>query len=251
VTAESSSLREVYEQRAALEYPDPLPQPRRQTHRKFFHVLDLVREHLPCQALLDAGCGDGLYLEALGAAGTPPRRLVGSDISERILDTARRTAARSGVEPELVRASLEELPFSAGEFDVVLCTQVIEHLLDPSAGLRELARVLAPGGTLVITTDNARNLVTKALNFPRTAVVGGLGWRGRRLKVHFPHATFAPDDFAALVRDAGLEVLRVDSFRFHLEWPLDRPLLRRILDRLDRALPSHLVGDILTVVARK
>jgi 2-polyprenyl-3-methyl-5-hydroxy-6-metoxy-1,4-benzoquinol methylase len=251
VAAESDSLRDVYERRAALEYPDPLPPPRRETHRKFFRVLDLVHEHLPCEALLDAGCGDGAYLEAIGASRTPPKRLAGTDISERMLETARRTAARSGVEPELVRANLEELPFGDGEFDVVLSTQVIEHLLDQAAGLRELARVLAPGGTLVITTDNARNRVTKALNSPRTMVVRALGWRGRRLKVHFPHATFMPDQFAAAVRDVGLEVLRVESFRFHLEWPLDRPLIRRVLDRLDDALPSHLVGDILTVVARK
>ena len=249
--AESDRLQGIYEQRAALEYAEPLPRPRRETHSKFFHVFDVVREHLPCESVLDAGCGDGLYLEAIGACADAPDRLVGCDISGRILETAWTTAARSGVEPELARANLERLPFADEEFDLVLCTQVIEHLLDPAAGVRELARVLKRRGTLVITTDNAHNLVTRALNAPRDLAVRALGWRGRRLKVQFPHASFEPPAFAALVRSAGLQPVREESFRFHLEWPLDRPLLRHALDRLDDALPSHSVGDILTVVARK
>src|SRR5438132_3244394 len=150
----SDALRDVYERRAELEYPQPLPLPDPRTHRKFFRVLDLVRPLLPCDSLLDAGCGDGLYLEAIGSGAS---RLVGTDISDRILETARATATRSGVEPELVRANVESLPFPDRSFDVVLCTQVIEHLLAPAEGLHELARVLRPGGTLVITTDSSRN----------------------------------------------------------------------------------------------
>jgi len=248
----SDRLREVYEQRAELEYAEPLPRPDRQTHRKFFGVLDIVRDYLPCEALLDAGCGDGLYLEEIGFGARRPGRLVGSDISQRILATARATAARSGVEPELVRANIESLPFSDGEFDVVLSTQVIEHLLAPADGVRELARVLRPDGALILTTDNARNLVSRALNAPHDLAVSALALRGRRLKVRFPHATFTPRAFTTLAAHAGLVVERVESFRYHLEWPLDRALLHRGLNRLDDLLPSnHLVGDILAMVARK
>ena len=244
----SDVLRDTYEYRAELEYPRPLPQPDRRTHRKLFRILDLVEPLLPCRSLLDAGCGDGLYLEAIGRRA---ERLVGTDISERILETARKTAARSGAEPELVRANLESLPFPDRSFDVVLCTQVIEHLLAPEKGVRELARVLRPGGTLVITTDNSRNLVSRTLNAPRNAAVALLGLRGRRLNVHFPHAAFSPKEFVEMVEATGLRPERVATFRFHLEWPFDRPRAQRLLNRLEDALPrTHRFGDIVTVVAR-
>jgi 2-polyprenyl-3-methyl-5-hydroxy-6-metoxy-1,4-benzoquinol methylase len=249
--APSDALRDVYERRAHLEYPSPAPRPQPAVNRKFFRVFSLVESCLPSEALLDAGCGDGLYLEAIGSSTRAPARIVGTDLSERILETARATADRSGVQVELRRANLEQLPFSDGEFDVVLCTQVIEHLLDPALALRELARVLRPSGRLVLTTDNRRNLVSRSLNAPRAAAVRLLGWRGRRLKVHFPHAAFAPAEFERLVREAGFEPGPIESFRFHLDWPLDRAPVRRALDRLDDALPPHHLGDILTVVARR
>jgi 2-polyprenyl-3-methyl-5-hydroxy-6-metoxy-1,4-benzoquinol methylase len=248
----SDELRAVYERRAELEYPEPMPAPDPRTHRKFSRVLEAVEEHLPCEALLDAGCGDGLYLEAIGAGDWPPSRLVGTDISERILETAAAAAGRSGVEPELVRGNLEALPFGDEEFDVVLCTQVVEHLLAPEEGVTELARVLRPGGVLVLTTDNARNLVSRALNVPHDLATAALGLRGRRLKVRFPHRSFAPRPFIRLVERAGLVPESINTFRFHLEWPLDRPVLHGVLNRVEDALPhDHLVGDILTIVARK
>jgi SAM-dependent methyltransferase len=151
----------------------------------------------------------------------------------------------------LVRANLESLPLPDASFDLVLCTQVIEHLLDPALGLRELARVLAPGGRLVITTDNERNTVTKALNLPRTAAVRALRLRGRRAQVVFPHASFTATAFERLVRDAGLEPVLRETFRFSLQSPLDRPPLVRALNALERRSGAGGRGDILAIVARK
>jgi SAM-dependent methyltransferase len=249
--APSDRLRDVYERRAEVQYPDAVALPDPRLDRKFERMFELLRERLPVDSMLDAGCGDGRYLAALGRAGLVPRRLVGSDISERILETARVTAAAHGVEAELVRANLEQLPFPDGERELVLCVQVVEHLLDPAAGFRELARVLRPGGTLLLSTDNARNRITQAVNLPRTAVVRGLGLSGRRRKVEFPHVAFHADAVAHLVRQAGLELERLETFRFHLDPPLDRAPVRRVLNRLDRMLPDRGWGDLIAVVARK
>src|SRR5437764_10775767 len=213
-------VRELYEARAAQQYgaPHPLPDPR--IDRKFERICELVRTKLPCEAFLDAGCGDGRYLAAL-AGELPPRR-AGFDLSARILETA-----RARVEADLRQGSLEAIPFVDGEFDLVLCSQVIEHVLDADAAVAELHRVLRPGGILVISTDNERNYVTRVLNAPRTASVRMLRLRGARGRIESPATPYTRVRFRELLERGGFAVEHVETFRFHLMWPFDaRPLTR-------------------------
>jgi ubiquinone/menaquinone biosynthesis C-methylase UbiE len=239
----SDALRGLYEERAAQQYAEPTPLPDPRVDRKFARICALVREHLPCDAFLDAGCGDGRYLAAL--APELPARRAGVDISERILETARRR-----VDGDFRQGNLEGLPFDDGAFDLVLCSQVIEHVLDGDAAVRELARVLRPGGTLLITTDNARNYVTRTINAPRTATVRALRLRGARGRIESPATAYTRAAFRELLERAGLTVERLETFRFHLMWPLDaRPLTRAL-----NVVESHLhtaFGDILVAVARR
>jgi ubiquinone/menaquinone biosynthesis C-methylase UbiE len=237
-------LRELYEARAAQQYaaPQPLPDPR--IDRKFARILELVRAQLPCEAFLDAGCGDGRYLAAL--ANELPARRAGVDISERILETA-----RARVDADFRQASLEELPFEDGAFDLVLCSQVIEHVPDADRATKELARVLRPGGTLVISTDNERNSVTRVLNAPRTATVAALRLRGARGRIESPATSYTRESFRTLLQHGGFAVEHLETFRFHLMWPLDVAPLTRALNAVDARLPPHGVGDILVAVARR
>jgi SAM-dependent methyltransferase len=246
--AASDALRAIYERRAELQYAAPaLPDP--SLDRKFDRLHAELVARLPVDSLLDAGCGDGRYLATLPEP--RPRRIVGVDISERILDAARVAVDAAGVDAELLQGNLESLPVEDDAFDLVLCVQVVEHLLEPARGLQELARALAPGGTVILSTDHARMLVSRTLNAPRSALVRLLRLRHRRFAVEFPHAAFGLDEFAELVEAAGLEVELRETFRFSLQRPLDPPWAVRTLNRLEKALPPTSWGDIVLVVARK
>jgi demethylmenaquinone methyltransferase/2-methoxy-6-polyprenyl-1,4-benzoquinol methylase len=93
----------------------------------------------PGDRVLDACCGTGdLALEALKAGGD----VVGLDFSERMLERARRKSD----EVEWVQGDVTELPYEGGSFDAVTVGFGIRNVLELDAGLRELARVLRPGG---------------------------------------------------------------------------------------------------------
>jgi SAM-dependent methyltransferase len=107
-------------------------------------LLDAVRTG-PGVRLLDVGCGPGELAATAVARGATA---VAVDIAERMVARAR------GVHPELdVRvADAECLPFPDGAFDAVVANFLIPHLAEPTASLRELARVLKRGGRLAVTT---------------------------------------------------------------------------------------------------
>jgi SAM-dependent methyltransferase len=249
--APSDRLRNLYELRAELVYGEPPLAVDRGHNPKFARIWELLALQFPCERFLDAGCGNGIYLRELATLPRPPRTIVAVDISARSLEAAGQTARQSGIEPQFVRANLETLPFPDLSFDVVLATQVIEHLLDPPRGMRELARVLAPGGRLVISTDHDRALVSRVLNAPRRVIAHLPHLEGSNAKVKPPELRFSFGGFLELIEGAGLELVHAETFRFSLNHPLDLRSMQIALNRLDRALSPHQLGDLIAVVARK
>jgi ubiquinone/menaquinone biosynthesis C-methylase UbiE len=245
--APSDHLRDVYERRGELQYAVPVaPDPT--LDRKFAVATEVLRGFLPVASLLDAGCGDGRYLASVAQLGGAPGRLVGVDIAETILATAALAAEQAGIEVELERANLERLPFADSEFELVVCFQAIEHLLEPSLGIRELARVLAPGGRIVLTTDNSRRLFTNVINAPRWTAARLLGKRDFRTQLLFPHREFSEAELRAMFRQCGLVVERVRTYRFSIVGA--GPRLKRLCNRIDARLPDLGFGDVILVVAR-
>jgi len=99
--------------------------------------------------LLVAGCGTGR--EILSAARAwQPASVTGFDLSRTSLAYAQRMADRIGVDVELYQADLLELGDWDRRFDVIVCTGVLHHLDDPLAGWRILARLLRPGGVMLV-----------------------------------------------------------------------------------------------------
>ncbi|MDP9429296.1 MAG: methyltransferase domain-containing protein [Actinomycetota bacterium] len=101
------------------------------------------------QELLDVGCGPGTITVDL-AARIAPGRAVGVDRSPDPLEEARALAARRGVAVEFAVGDVYGLAADDGSFDVVHAHQVLQHLTDPVAALREMARVCRPGGVIAV-----------------------------------------------------------------------------------------------------
>jgi SAM-dependent methyltransferase len=92
--------------------------------------------------LLDAGCGTGRNMLEFDALGT----VRGVDFSPDALEFCRRRGLR-----DVQQGQLESLPFDDASFDLILATDVLEHVRDDRAALQELHRVAAPGGRLLAT----------------------------------------------------------------------------------------------------
>jgi demethylmenaquinone methyltransferase / 2-methoxy-6-polyprenyl-1,4-benzoquinol methylase len=104
----------------------------------------------PGDSVLDVCCGTGdLSFEMAGRV-APGGHVVGCDFSEQMLDLAREKAADRGAPVRFEWADALQLPYDAGRFDAVTVGFAVRNLADLDAGLREMRRVLRPGGRLVV-----------------------------------------------------------------------------------------------------
>ncbi len=136
-------------------------------------VVGLAEERLVAGAfapvrgrVLDVGCGHGATLHHLGA----PEGAVGLEPFEEKLELARREVPRC----TFVAGSAYALPFEDGSFDEVLVRDVLHHLDRPAVAIREIARVLAPGGALKILEPNRYNPLVLAHALTNAAERGEL-----------------------------------------------------------------------------
>jgi SAM-dependent methyltransferase len=103
-----------------------------------------------CKSILDAACGDGRYSRFLLRWADSDAVLTSFDLSRGMLRRARARLKSDRISQ--VVADVTSLPYADESFDAIVCGWVLEHLPDPSPGLRELARVLRPDGKLLLLT---------------------------------------------------------------------------------------------------
>ena len=126
--------------------------------------------------ILDVGCGTGYLLGRLAARAPQAQVLAGIDAAPAMIEVARAVAADDRM--RFVAGTAEQLPWPAATFDMVVSTTSFDHWADQRAGLAECARVLAPGGRLVLAD------LFSALLLP-TLLAGRRGKaRTRRRAVH-------------------------------------------------------------------
>ena len=167
--------------------------------------------------VLDAGCGDGLLACSLAERGA---HIFGLDADRRMLVAAAARARRRDVRATFVEGRLERLPFPDDAFDVVAAVTVLCFVSDASVAVREIARVLRPGGRLVIGELGRWNTWAARRRL--------LGWLGSPLwkAAHFRTATV----LCSLVKHAGFSVVGVRGAVYYppvgwLAWalaPVDR-----------------------------
>lgn len=181
-----------YEQMEADPFQDCFTYSRRRLTASLEMALPRVGNGL---RVLDVGCGTGHQLAWLKAKGY---EVVGVDGSKEMLERARATIP--GV--ELQMAEVDRLPFADASFDFVLCIEVLRYLPSSEACVREMARVLKPGGICLATASpllsingyyfiNRLACYIRISNFVRLMHFFTTSWR---LKALFRHASFGDVD---------------------------------------------------------
>lgn len=182
------------------------------------YVRDQIDQHWQCdecsrtplegRSVLDVGCGAGLLAEPLARLGG---KVTGLDASPEVIKVALDHAAAMGLEIDYRAGDVQELD---GQFDLVTAMEVVEHVADPDLFVRALAKRLAPGGLLIMSTPNSTGL-SKLLMI---TISEGLGYIPRG--THDFERFIAPERLKLLLAGAGLNCLDVEG----MAWSLTRGL---------------------------
>lgn len=162
--------------------------------------------------ILDIGCGGGILAEALAQRGA---RVTGIDVAAAALDVARLHLHDSQLEIDYQLATAEDFATgNAAGFDVVTCLEMLEHVPDPESVIVAAARLLKPGGRLLLSTIN-RNPKAFALAIVGAEYLLRLLPRG----THDYRNFIKPSELAASLRAAGLRPVDLSGVTYN---PLTR-----------------------------
>lgn len=159
------------------------------------------------QEILEIGSGGGLICEQLAQRQVIA---VGIEPARGALETARAHAISSGLGQSIYyqQGYAESLPYADGSFSVIVCLDVLEHVRDLAQTIKEVARVLAPGGVFVFDTINRTFLARTILiwygeNFPSGGLTPG---------IHKYESFIKPVELQALITVNGLSVRETTGF---------------------------------------
>ncbi|MFN2287259.1 MAG: bifunctional 2-polyprenyl-6-hydroxyphenol methylase/3-demethylubiquinol 3-O-methyltransferase UbiG [Chromatocurvus sp.] len=171
---------------------------------------NFIDQHSPVagRRLLDVGCGGGILSEAMAQRGAS---VTGIDMGEAPLSVARIHQLESGVEVDYRQSTAEDMAAAQpGEFDIVCCLEMLEHVPDPAAVVEACAQLVVPGGSLYFSTIN-RN--PKAFLF---AIVGAEHiLRLLPAGTHEYSRFIKPSELAGWLRQAGLVLQEMTGLTYN------------------------------------
>ena len=174
--------------------------------------LNYIDERTPLaeRRVVDVGCGGGLLSEGMARRGAS---VTGIDMGEAPLAVARLHGLESGVRVDYRQITVEDLaadPEHEGQYDIVTCLEMLEHVPEPASVIRACARLLKPGGDLYVSTIN-RN--PKSFLF---AIVGA-EYLLRMLPkgTHEWNKFIRPSEMSGHLRQAGLEIRELTGMTYN------------------------------------
>ncbi|HEY0748896.1 MAG TPA: bifunctional 2-polyprenyl-6-hydroxyphenol methylase/3-demethylubiquinol 3-O-methyltransferase UbiG [Steroidobacteraceae bacterium] len=167
---------------------------------------------LPSARVLDVGCGGGILSESMARRGA---RVLGIDLSQAVLDVAELHALESKVSVDYKVISAEDLAAAQpASFDLVTCMEMLEHVPDPATMLAVLARLVRPGGDVIVSTLNRKPLAF-AVAIIGAEYIARVLPRGTHEYLKF----IRPSELARWGRAGGLELMDLTGITYN---PLTR-----------------------------
>jgi 2-polyprenyl-6-hydroxyphenyl methylase/3-demethylubiquinone-9 3-methyltransferase len=191
-------------------------------------ISDKIKQHFNSQDsdkplvdlnILDIGCGGGLITAPLYMLGG---NVTGVDPSAENINVAKAYANKRDLKINYVNSTPEELSNQAGEFDVILCLEVIEHVVDPHYFIKSFANLLHPGGMLIISTIN-RTIKSYFLAILMAEYI--LNWVPK--KTHDYNKFLKPSEINSILNNNQLSLRELTGLVFNLSnqnWQLSQDI---------------------------
>jgi SAM-dependent methyltransferase len=210
---------------------------------------------------LDCGCADGGYTEALVAWGA--EKAIGVDPEQSRIDEAKarnQTGSRAGRDAVEYHCCTDNFPLPDSSVDAALLNEVLEHVADEAATLREILRVLRPGGHLVVMSPNrwfpfeghGMRLLGRDFGFPIPLLPWlPSSWTARAMAAR----NYWPHELRNVVAAAGFEIKKVDYVLpvFELYQWLPKSVIsayRRLMPQIEKT-PLRKFGVSTLIVATR
>jgi 2-polyprenyl-6-hydroxyphenyl methylase/3-demethylubiquinone-9 3-methyltransferase len=167
-----------------------------------------ARVSLAGKQVCDVGCGGGILAESIAKKGAT---VTGIDLSEKALKVADLHSLESGIKVRYELIAAEELAArEAGQYDVVTCMEMLEHVPDPSAIVQACAKLVKPGGHIFFSTLN-RNPKSYLFAIIGAEYILGLLPRGTHDYAKF----ITPAELSSFTRTAGLEAQALKGMTYN------------------------------------